>query len=457
MSYQYNIEVVNAIPADTLSSTKGDGPTHKLRLTCVRRDAVFYCTEAPMSFEVRSAPDYDFLECALVTQAGDAAETVVARSQTSLGIGGPHRIVGAVWVSLEAVDSTSSDAAEAESTSSPAAARVFVAWTMTNVDGSPVCASELEVPPSSSVSPRRSTDKGNSAPLSLLLPSRRNSAAAGATNATASLSGDAQHGSNAGGAAAETTGHLTAHVSIVLDEAQEAAQQRDAARGGVRRVAEEPATVPDSSHGSRETVKAMTDPQEVQEAILARFPKCSVSSSFSVTLEESSAAGAAETGSTCDAATSAAALAASTPSNIDLFATSTQHIGAVSCERRHRNLHLVPCPLLLDHLQSEMQASASATSERRGGASAQLWKVAHRNTAATSHLGTATSALEALRLERQARASNTETAALDSATSPLSTTGLDGMRHGVRGESTLTVLRLRAMAAIGQRRVTYTT
>ncbi|KPI90769.1 hypothetical protein ABL78_0002 [Leptomonas seymouri] len=471
MSYQFNVEVVNAILVDSLTGIN-DKAKHVVTLRCVRRDATFDCTQVPMSFEVRNAPSYDFLECKLALR--DDAHTVLAYSTTPLLIGGPHRIVGAVWVPLEAVG-LSLSAEDGETPSRPMA-RLFVSWTMSKMDGSQLCASELEAPssvsaaaigcgglatasatsrtsaetsPLSAVDPARGGDGAVMAISALTSTSRRGSDSTGFPNADA-LSGDGGGNSNSPGG--------TPHMPTVLDEAEVATQLRSGERGGAgsgsQRLLTEPASIP---HGD-------ADAQEGQRLIRLQFPRCRVSSPLSDTAD--AAAGA-------DDAAKANGGASSSPTWVNLYATSTQSIGCVPAEKRYRNLYLFPCALLLDQLTPEMhicpsssvRGAASLTSKKAGDTYSELWRVAHRHGDACSLPGTASSAVEAIRLEREARqrrsvSCTTPAAATAGAphgirSGPNDAPGADDLAVRVPGESTLALLRQKAMAAMRQRRVTY--
>ncbi|KAG5494741.1 hypothetical protein JIQ42_02356 [Leishmania sp. Namibia] len=140
--YQFNLEVVSAVPAAVLDCT-GDGLRHKLILRCTRRDATIECTAVPSAFEVRNAPSFELVSVALVAvDRVGGAERVEASSAEPLLVGGPHRTVGAVWVPLISTSAVDSTAAVPL-----AATRVFVAWSMTRMDGCEVRIVDVEPSP----------------------------------------------------------------------------------------------------------------------------------------------------------------------------------------------------------------------------------------------------------------------------------------------------------------------
>ncbi|CBZ29582.1 conserved hypothetical protein [Leishmania mexicana MHOM/GT/2001/U1103] len=140
--YQYNLEVVSVVPAEALTDT-GDERRHKLVLHCTRRDAIIRCTAAPSTFEVRNGPSLELVSISLVAvdRAG-GSEHVEASSSDPLLIGGPHRTVGAVWVPLRSASAVDSAAKAADPVS-----RVFVAWSVTRMDGASVGKGDLELSP----------------------------------------------------------------------------------------------------------------------------------------------------------------------------------------------------------------------------------------------------------------------------------------------------------------------
>ncbi|KAG5471010.1 hypothetical protein CUR178_02317 [Leishmania enriettii] len=140
--YQYNLEVVSAVPAAALDCTS-DGLRRKLILRCTRRDAMIECTAVPSAFEVRNAPSFELISVALVAvDRVGGAERVEASSAEPLLVGGPHRTVGAVWVPL--VSTSAVDASAAVPLTAP---RVFVAWSMTRMDGCEVRIVDVEPSP----------------------------------------------------------------------------------------------------------------------------------------------------------------------------------------------------------------------------------------------------------------------------------------------------------------------
>ncbi|GET91530.1 hypothetical protein, conserved [Leishmania tarentolae] len=140
--YQYNLEVVSIIPTNALADT-GDGRQRKLVLHCTRRDAIIDCTVAPSSFEVRNAPNFELVSISLVSADGaGGAEHVEASSSNPLLVGGPHRTVGAVWVPLGPAA-----AADPAPEGSPLVSRVFVAWSVTRMDGDPAKNGHLPASP----------------------------------------------------------------------------------------------------------------------------------------------------------------------------------------------------------------------------------------------------------------------------------------------------------------------
>jgi hypothetical protein len=482
MSYQYTVEVVNVIPADALG---GGTQSSKITLRCVRRDATFDCMTVPAVFEVRNAPGYDLLECVLASH--DDSHTILAHSVSPLVMGGPHRTVGAVWVPLEPVASSLS-LNDTQAPSLPTA-RIFVAWTMSKMDGSPLCQSELEAPPSASRggSGGKETGRGESAtpcasvetspplgiadatlvgrdnvqsPVAMLAPSLRTPASAGCQGEDTQPAGQ--------NAKKPDSPSVGTHVSIVLDEAQEAAvQQRDEERAnGLRRVSSESATTStlriavDRNGGccSAEEVS-----QRAQRLILSQFPSCNVSSSL-VEVSEMEAVEAAAEGKASTTERSAGAdekWFSARPAVMDYYAASTHNIGPVPYEKRYRNLLLAPCPLLLDHLQAEAQPASSTAATSAGMTSNELWGVSHRHGVAGAHLGSATSAVETIRREREARQRTKDAAAADVVVATSNKGDAvegDVARAAEVGEmSTLALLRQQAMAAMRRRRVTYST
>ncbi|CAG9580317.1 conserved hypothetical protein [Leishmania major strain Friedlin] len=140
--YQYNLEVVSVVPAEVLTDTR-DERRHKLILHCTRRDAIIDCTTAPSTFEVRNAPSFELVSISLVAvDCAGGSEHVEASSSDPLLVGGPHRTVGAVWVPLRSVS-----AVDSASEASAPVSRVFVAWSVTRMDGDSVRKGDLELSP----------------------------------------------------------------------------------------------------------------------------------------------------------------------------------------------------------------------------------------------------------------------------------------------------------------------
>ena len=503
MSYQYNVEVVNVIPADALTVGSKDGTWHKLTLRCVRRDAVFDCTEVPASFEVRNAPDYDQLECALVSH--EDQHTVLARATAPVVIGGPHRAVGAVWVPLEAVSPSVHSAEDSKANAARPTARVFIAWTMTTMDGSPLSLSCLEVPPSSihseatgtankeerergspatsrtsaETSPANATESTHIGavvtPVSVLVSSR---------HASATVSGDFSNEDTLpvgqGGDSSSSSGNnnskpdsasLAAHVSIVLYEAQgEAAAQQQQQQQQQPRDTEEQGSNDDAQRFSSEPASTLhngtereerdfasageaQDVQPEQGVVFSQFPRCCVSTS---PVAEKAADAASQEKAEATSSTSAF---------VDFYATSTQAIGDVSFEKRYRNLYLVPCPLLFDQIKADMKRSTAASGSKDASKAAEstsdkLWWLTHRHGITDALLGSASSAIEAIQLEHEERLkkrSNGSAAAEGSAPSSKTSNGPDRVECNatISGEAALTVLRQQALAAVRQRRVAY--
>ncbi|KAG5470594.1 hypothetical protein LSCM1_01839 [Leishmania martiniquensis] len=137
--YQYDLEVVSVIPAPVLDSSD-DGLQRKLILHCTQRDAMMDCATVPSTFEVRNAPGVEFVSIALVeVDRAGGTDRVEASSAEPLCVGGPHRAVGAMWVPL--IPRTGVDSGTA---ASPEVTRVFVAWSMTRMDGCMIRESDLE-------------------------------------------------------------------------------------------------------------------------------------------------------------------------------------------------------------------------------------------------------------------------------------------------------------------------
>ncbi|KAG5496252.1 hypothetical protein JKF63_02553 [Porcisia hertigi] len=141
--YQYRLEVVSVLPPEVLARPE-DSSQRKLILRCARRDALMEGTAAPSTFEVRNAPSFENIFISLVTvDHANGSEHVEARSSEPLLVGGPHRTVGAVWVPLNAIPVVEPVAAAA---APPPVCRIFLAWSMTRMDGRPIRADHLEIP-----------------------------------------------------------------------------------------------------------------------------------------------------------------------------------------------------------------------------------------------------------------------------------------------------------------------